>query len=162
MHAGVCMSVFVSSVDVRGISRLGHSRCVFMPLVLPKRLCCLRLLAQQGKSLLHLMLRRLTCSSTCGWILCNTCTHSYTCAEFQSVSSWNIFLKRHSQDKQVDSCVNTSDDPSGHVISDVPGIIGCFGSFNIIHPHPGDLAGADQTPACGWLASYHDSMVLLS
>lgn len=76
-RACVCVCVHCS-VDVRGISRLGHSRCVFMPLVLPKRLCCHRLSAQQGKSSLHLMLRRLTCSSTCGWILCNTCTHLYT------------------------------------------------------------------------------------
>ncbi len=32
-------------------------------------------------------------------------------------------------------------------------IIGCFGFFNIIHPHPGDPAEADQTPACVQLAN---------
>lgn len=47
---------------------------------------------------------------------------------------------------------NTSNDATGHNVSDVPGIIGCLGFFNIIHPHPGDPAGADQTPACVQMA----------
>ena len=37
---------------------------------------------------------------------------------------------------------------SGHIVSDVSGIIRCFSSFNIMHPPPGDPAGAEQAPAC--------------
>lgn len=51
------------------------------------------------------------------------------------------------------SCVHTSSGASGHIFSDVPGIIGCFGSFNFMHPPPGDLAGADETPACVQMAN---------
>lgn len=36
----------------------------------------------------------------------------------------------------------------GHVISEKPGVIGCFGSLIFIHPHPGDPTGGDQSPAC--------------
>lgn len=47
--------------------------------------------------------------------------------------------------------INTS--ATGHiVISDVPGIIVCFGSLKIIHSHPGDPAKADQTPARAQMA----------
>ncbi len=59
----------------------------------------------------------------------------------------------NSQPLDYESCTNTSTDATGHIFSDVPGIIGCFGSFNIIHPHPGDPAEADQTPACVQLAN---------
>lgn len=44
-------------------------------------------------------------------------------------------------------------DASGHIVSDVPGAIGCFGSFNSIHLSPGDPAGVNQTPACVYLDS---------
>lgn len=33
-----------------------------------------------------------------------------------------------------------------HIFSDVPEVIGRFGPFNIIHPHPGDPARVDQDP----------------
>lgn len=50
-------------------------------------------------------------------------------------------------------CAHTSTGASGHIISHVPCIIWCFGSFSLIHPPPSDLAGADQTPACVQLAN---------
>ena len=59
-------------------------------------------------------------------------------------------------------CVNTSADATGHIVSDVPGIFGCFRSFDIIHPHPGDPAGVGQTSACVQVTCYHYSMVVLS
>lgn len=51
------------------------------------------------------------------------------------------------------NCVKASSDATGHIFSDVPGIIGCFGFSNIIHSHPGDPAEAGQAPACVQLAN---------
>lgn len=42
-----------------------------------------------------------------------------------------------------------------------PGVTGCFGSRNIIHPHPGDTTGADQIPTFVWVAPLH-SLLLFS
>ena len=44
----------------------------------------------------------------------------------------------------------------GHIVSDAPGVIGCFGSY-IRHPHPGDPAGGDQAPTCPGSAVRHVS-----
>ena len=35
----------------------------------------------------------------------------------------------------------------GHIVSDAPGVIGCFGSY-IRHPHPGNPARGDQATTC--------------
>lgn len=40
-----------------------------------------------------------------------------------------------------------------------PGVMRCFGSRNIIHTHPGEPAGADQTPTCVWVAPLHGSLL---
>lgn len=62
-----------------------------------------------------------------------------------------VFVSR-SQHQHVFTCSNligcedTSSD-AGHFIRDVSGITGCFGSFNIIHPHPGGPTGVYQAPA---------------
>ena len=68
---------------------------------------------------------------------------------------WRIKIGYYkTQNKDVTNVVYIHDtDASGHIISDVPGIIGHFGSFNIIRPPPGDPAGADRTPACVQMAS---------
>lgn len=42
-----------------------------------------------------------------------------------------------------------------------PGIIRCFGSFNISHPRPGDPAGVDQTLACVPAVFAHISALLI-
>lgn len=39
-------------------------------------------------------------------------------------------------------------DALGCIISDVPRVIGGFGSFNIRPSHPGDPPGVDQDPDC--------------
>ena len=41
-----------------------------------------------------------------------------------------------------------SSDAPAHILSNVPGVIRCFGSFNIRHPRPGDPASVDQAVTC--------------
>lgn len=43
-----------------------------------------------------------------------------------------------------------------------PGAIGCFGSLNIIQPHPGNLAGVDQTPTCVPVAAHGSALFIQS
>ncbi len=43
-----------------------------------------------------------------------------------------------------------------------PGIIGCFVSRNIIHPHPGDPAGVDQAPTCVPVAIHGSALLIQS
>ena len=42
-----------------------------------------------------------------------------------------------------------------------PGVIECFGSFNIIHPHPGDPAEIDKVSTCVSVACTHRSPLLI-
>ena len=42
-----------------------------------------------------------------------------------------------------------------------PGVIRCFGCFNIIHPHPGDPARIDQVLTCVYVACTHGSPLLI-
>ncbi len=39
-----------------------------------------------------------------------------------------------------------------------PGVIGCFGSHNIIHPRPGDPAKVDQAPTCNPVATHRTAL----
>ena len=64
-----------------------------------------------------------------------------------------VWIKTSAITGSVNHFVHTFTDASGHIISDVPGITGRPGSFNIRRPPPGDPAGADQTPACVQIAS---------
>lgn len=41
-----------------------------------------------------------------------------------------------------------------HICSDEPWVKGFFGSLIIIHPHPGDPAGSDQSPTCDQVAPH--------
>ncbi len=43
-----------------------------------------------------------------------------------------------------------------------PGIIGCFGSRNIIHPRPGDPAGVDQAPTYIPVAVHGSALLIQS
>ena len=41
-----------------------------------------------------------------------------------------------------------------------PGVIGCFRPQNIMHPHPDEPGGADQTPTCVLVALPHGILLL--